>query len=129
YYRKGMLNSDMAAAMEENHVPKRGAPIYGDCAEPKTIADLGTYGYNVKPCYKATRKAEQLQLMKGYKIFVTKDSLNWIREARGYVWQKDKDGRALNEPIAVNDHLMDASRYSVVSWLYETQGKGNYSFS
>lgn len=129
YYRKGMLNSDMAAEMETAAVPKHGSPIYGDCAEPKTIAELGTYGYNVKPCYKATRKAEQLQLMKGYKIFVTKDSLNWIREARGYVWQKDKDGRALNEPIAVNDHLMDASRYSVVSWLYETQGKGNYSFS
>ena len=129
YYRKGMLNSDMAAAMEENHVPKRGAPIYGDCAEPKTIADLGTYGYNVKPCYKATRKAEQLQQMKGWKIYVTKRSVNLIREFRAYTWQSDKDGNRLNEPIGINDHAIDAARYSVTSWLYETQGKGNYSFS
>ena len=47
YYRKGMLNADMAREMESAGVPKRGTPIFGDCAEPKTIADLCTYGYNV----------------------------------------------------------------------------------
>lgn len=126
YYRKGMLNSDMAAEMEAANVPKRSTPIFGDCAEPKTIADLCTYGFNVKPCYKATRKAEQLQQMKGWKIYVTKRSLNLIRELRGYTWQKDKDGKQLNEPIGVNDHAIDAARYSVTSWLYEYQGKGQY---
>lgn len=128
YYRKGMLNADMAHAMNEAGVPAHGAPIFGDCAEPKTIADLCGYGFNVKPCYKATRKAEQLQEMKGWKMYITKRSLNLIREARGYTWQKDKDGKSLNEPIAVNDHLMDAARYSVTSWLYEHQNKGKYSF-
>ena len=128
YYRKGMLNSDMAAEMESAGVPKRSAPIFGDCAEPKTIADLCTYGFNVKPCYKATRKAEQLQQMKGWKIYVTKRSVNLIRELRGYTWQTDKDGKQLNEPIATNDHAIDAARYSVTSWLYEYQGKGQYCF-
>ena len=128
YYRKGMLNADMAAEMESAGVPKRGAPIFGDCAEPKTIAELCTFGYNVKPCYKATRKAEQLQQMKGWKIYITKRSLNLIREMRGYTWQKDKDGKQLNEPIATNDHAIDAARYSVTSWLYEYQGKGQYCF-
>jgi len=128
YYRKGMLNADMAAEMESAGVPKRGAPIFGDCAEPKTIAELCTYGYNVKPCYKATRKAEQLQQMKGWKMYITKRSLNLIREMRGYTWQKDKDGKQLNEPIATNDHAIDAARYSVTSWLYEYQGKGQYCF-
>ena len=126
YFRKGMLNSDMAAEMEAANVPKRSTPIFGDCAEPKTIADLCTYGFNVKPCYKATRKAEQLQQMKDWKIYVTKRSLNLIRELRGYTWQKDKDGKQLNEPIGVNDHAIDAARYSVTSWLYEYQGKGQY---
>ena len=128
YYRKGMLNSDMAAEMESAGVPKRSVPIFGDCAEPKTIADLCTYGFNVKPCYKATRKAEQLQQMKGWKIYVTKRSVNLIRELRGYTWQTDKDGKRLNEPIGINDHCLDAARYSVTTWLYENANKGRYSF-
>lgn len=128
YYRKGMLNSDMAAEMESAGVPKRSIPIFGDCAEPKTIADLCTYGFNVKPCYKATRKAEQLQQMKGWKIYVTKRSVNLIRELRGYTWQTDKDGKRLNEPIGINDHCLDAARYSVTTWLYENANKGRYSF-
>jgi phage terminase large subunit len=128
YYRKGMLNADMAREMEGAGVPKRGTPIFGDCAEPKTIAELCTYGYNVQPCYKATRKAEQLQEMRGWKIYVTKRSLNLIRELRGYVWQTDKDGKQLNEPIGVNDHTLDAARYSVTSWLYQYRGRGQYCF-
>ena len=128
YYRKGMLNADMAREMENAGVPKRGTPIFGDCAEPKTIAELCTYGYNVQPCYKATRKAEQLQEMRGWKIYVTKRSLNLIRELRGYVWQTDKDGHTLNEPIGVNDHTLDAARYSVTSWLYQYRGRGQYCF-
>ena len=128
YYRKGMLNADMAREMESAGVPKRGTPIFGDCAEPKTIAELCTYGYNVQPCYKATRKAEQLQEMRGWKIYVTKRSLNLIRELRGYVWQTDKDGKQLNEPIGVNDHTLDAARYSVTSWLYQYRGRGQYCF-
>lgn len=115
-YRKGMLNADMAAVMKEQKV-SRTAAVYGDAAEPKTIEELHRYGYNVQPCYKATKKAEQLQAMRGYRLVVTKRSLNLIRELRGYVWAQDKDGRLLNEPIAVNDHAMDAMRYSVFQHL------------
>lgn len=111
-YRKGMLNADMAAMMKEQKV-SRTAPVYCDAAEPKTIEELHRYGFNTLPCYKATRKAEQLQAMRGYRMKVTKRSLNGIRELRGYVWAKDKDGAMLNEPIAVNDHFMDAARYAV----------------
>lgn len=114
YYRTGMLNSDMAAEMKRNDV-SRSVPIYGDCAEPKTIEELHRYGYNVQPCYKATRKAEQLQMMRGYTLYVTKQSVNLIRELRGYVWQTDKDGKMLNEPSPFNDHAIDALRYGVVS--------------
>lgn len=128
YYRKGMLNADMAAAMKDEGIPLRAFPIFADCAEPKTIAELCGYGYNVRPCYKATRKAEQLQAMRGWHIYVTKRSLNLIRELRGYVWQKDRDGNAVNEPIGINDHAIDAARYSFTTWLYEHQNKGRYSF-
>jgi phage terminase large subunit len=109
FYRTGMLNSDMAAAMKEAGVGRK--TVYADAAEPKTIEELRRYGFNVRPCYKATRKAEQLQAMKGYRQKITKRSLNLIREHRGYTWQRDKDGSYLNEPVAVQDHAEDGFRY------------------
>lgn len=126
-YRRGMLNADIARTMEEAQVPKRSTPIFADCAEPKTIAELASYGWNVRPCYKATRKAEQIQVLKGYHINITKRSLNTIKEARGYVWQKDKDGSPINEPTPINDHAMDAFRYGCFTFLSEYKNKGHYN--
>lgn len=123
-FRKGMLNEDIAAVLKAENAK---APIYADSAEPKTNADISRYGFNVTGSYKATKKAEQLQLIKGYKLKVTKRSLNIIRELRGYTWQKDKNGDLLNEPIGVQDHSMDAFRYGVFPYL-ENQAKGKYCF-
>lgn len=123
-FRKGMLNEDIAAVLKAENAK---APIYADSAEPKTNADISRYGFNVTGSYKATKKAEQLQLIKGYKLKVTKRSLNIIRELRGYTWQKDKNGELLNEPIGVQDHSMDAFRYGVFPYL-ENQAKGKYCF-
>lgn len=109
-YRTGMLNHEIAEELKACEVGRR--TIYADAAEPKTIEELRRYGLNVQPCYKATRKAEQLQAMKGYTLYVTKRSLNLIREHRSYTWQKDKDGNYMNEPIGVMDHAEDAARYS-----------------
>ena len=127
FYRRGMLNSDMAAAMEAAGVPKRSTMIFADCAETKTIAELAGYGWNILPCYKATRKAEQLQKLKGYKICVTKRSLNAIREFREYCWMRTKDGQWLNEPQASNDHYMDCFRYACFTFLSQYASAGQYS--
>lgn len=124
-YRKGLMNSDIAAVLKSANV-ERTTPIFCDCAEPKTIAELHAYGYNAKPCYKATRKAEQLQAIRGYALYVTKQSVDAIKEFRGYIWDKDKDGKPLNEPIPINDHFMDAFRYGVFTFLSEYSGKGQY---
>lgn len=128
FYQRGMLNGDIAAAMENEGIAKHSTMVFADCAEPKTIAELCTYGWNVLPCYKATRKAEQIQRLRGYKLFVTKRSTNTIRELRGYVWAKDKDGNNLNEPIAFADHAMDAFRYGIFSYLSEYAQAGQYCF-
>ena len=68
-----------------------------------------------------------MQRVRGYKLHVTKRSLNLIRELRGYTWMKDKDGNALNEPIAVNDHAMDAMRYGIFTYL-TNYASGEYAF-
>lgn len=127
FYRRGMLNEDLAAAMAEGGVPLGGAPVFADSAEPKTNATLEGYGYNIRPSYKATRKAEQLQMLRGWRLKVTKRSLDTIRELRGYCWAKDREGRPLNEPQAFQDHAMDAMRYAIVTFLVDYAGAGEYN--
>lgn len=124
-YGRGMLNSDIIKVLREQGI-SRTTPIYADCAEPKTIAEIHSAGYNCKPCYKAGKKAEQIQAIKGYTLYITKRSINLLKEVRGYTWDKDKDGEFLNEPIAVLDHGMDAFRYGV--FLHITNNnKGKYN--
>lgn len=111
-YRTGMLNEDIAAVMKQEGIG-RAVRVYGDSAEPKTNETIRRYGFNIEGSYKATKIAEQLQAMKGYKIYVTKRSLNLIRELRGYVWMRDKNGEWLNEPVDILNHAIDAARYAV----------------
>ena len=127
FYATRLLNDDMARLMEDAQVP-RNALIFADCAEPKTIADLSRYGFNVLPCDKGRRKAEQLQLMKGYTLAVTKDSVEGIKELRGYTWAKDRAGKLLNEPIGINDHFIDALRYGFVTYLANYGGGWGLGF-
>ena len=111
-YRTGMLNEDIAAVMKQEGIG-RAVRVYADSAEPKTNETIRRYGFNIEGSYKATKIAEQLQAMKGYKIYVTKRSLNLIRELRGYVWMRDKNGEWLNEPVDILNHAIDAARYAV----------------
>jgi phage terminase large subunit len=67
--------------------------------------------------------------MQGWKIFVTKDSLNLIEELRNYTWAKDKDGNLLNHPIDKWNHLLDALRYAVWTRFGQRAGQGQYCVS
>ena len=95
-YRTGMLNRDIIRTLDAYKVPKRTIPIFADAAEPKSIAEIAQAGFNCKPSYKATRKAEQIAFMQQYKMFITKRGVEGIKEARNYCWAKEKDGRPLS---------------------------------
>lgn len=125
-YRTGMLNRDIIRTLDAYHVPKRAIPIFADAAEPKSIAEIAQAGFNCKPSYKATRKAEQIAFMQQYKLFITKRSVEGIKETRNYCWAKDKDGRPLNEPQAFADHFMDAMRYASYSPFADFRKSGHY---
>ncbi len=55
--------------------------------------------------------------IKDMEFFVTERSYNLITELRKYVWDKDKDGNYINEPVDEYNHLMDAIRYYVLGCL------------
>ena len=107
-YKTHMQNRHIIQDLLEDGVGNR-VEIYADCAEPKSIADIKEAGFNVIPCdksapVKSDKLKFQLQWMQGWKLYVTKDSIDLIRELRNYVWAKDKDGNPLNEPIDKFNH-------------------------
>lgn len=116
-YQTAMLNRHIVEDLRSDGVTK-AVPIYADCAEPKSIAEIREGGFNIIPCSKdAPVRSEklrfQIQWMQGWKLHVTKDSLNLIKELRNYVWEKDINGNNLNYPIDKYNHLLDAARYGL----------------
>lgn len=112
----------------------RHVEVFADCAEPKSIKDIQDAGFNVRACdkdapVKSDKLKFQLQWMQGWKLYVTKDSLNLIEELRNYTWAKDKDGNLLNQPIDKFNHLLDAMRYAVWTRFGERAGQGQYHVS
>ena len=107
-YRTHMQNRHIIEDLKEDNVGRR-VEIFADCAEPKSIQDIIDGGFNVTACdkdapVKSDKLKFQLQWMQGWKLFVTKDSLNLIEELRNYTWAKDKDGNLLNQPIDKFNH-------------------------
>jgi phage terminase large subunit len=111
-YQTGLRNADIARLA----LPEVGRlSVYADSAEPKTIDDLYLSGMNIHAVVKGRDSVMWgIDLMKQYKIKVTKRSINLIKELRNYTYAKDKEGKSLNQPIDAFNHAIDSSRYCVM---------------
>ena len=132
-YKRRMTNPMIAERLKSAGLNNR-VEVFADCAEPKSIAEITQAGLNIKACdkdapVKSDKLKFQLNWMQGWKLFVTKDSLNLIEELRNYTWAKDKDGNPLNIPIDKFNHLLDALRYGVWSKFGQRAGYGQYNIS
>jgi phage terminase large subunit len=122
-YKKGLLNSEISNLLKANNVNEI---VYADSAEPKSIAELNSYGHNVLPVSKGKDSILfGLNLINQNKVYVTSRSKNLINELRNYIWQTDKTGIKMNRPIDAYNHAIDAMRYAMTSQL-ENPHKGNY---
>jgi phage terminase large subunit len=122
-YQKGLLNSDISDLLKTNGVQDI---VYADSAEPKSIAELNSYGHNVLPVSKGRDSIVYgLNLINQNKVYVTSRSKNLINELRNYIWMTDKQGNKLNKPIDAYNHAIDAMRYAITSQL-ENPNKGTY---
>lgn len=113
FYRVGMLNRDIAAMMQQSGVRKNYDEIIADSAEPKSIDEIRLSGFNVKPAVKGPDSISAgIDRLKSKKLFITKRSVNLIRELRNYAWVTDKNGDPTNKPIDAFNHGIDALRYA-----------------
>lgn len=133
-YRTGMLNADITAALQEAQL-QRHTHVWADAAEPKSIAEIGRAGgFNIRACDKSapvrsSRLTFQLQWMQGWTLYVTKASVNLIKELRNYTWAKDRDGNLTNVPIDTWNHACDAMRYAAYSEIAGNKGTYHISFN
>ena len=115
-YEKRLTNTDLAIKIKEFGVSRQDE-IICDSAEPKAIEELYRSGLNAKPAKKGAGIHLGIDIMRRYKLNITKDSLNAIKEFRSYKWATDKNGDVLNTPVKINDHLVDATRYLCLNKL------------
>lgn len=120
-YRKGMLNSDISKVLPKN------VNIYADSAEPKSIQELRTYGFNIFPVTKGADSINYgISVMQEQEYLVTAGSQNLIKEFRSYTWATDKTGQRLNKPIDFNNHGIDATRYHEMETIGLNKNQGQY---
>jgi phage terminase large subunit len=111
-YGKEMLNKTIADTLKQ--YPR--ALIIADSAEPKSIAEIKSYGLNIVGATKGKDSVNNgIQLVQAQRISVTSRSLNVIKEYRNFLWLTDRDGKSLNTPDHEYSHAMDAIRYPIVS--------------
>jgi len=112
-YMKGLGNKEIADILKNNKM----CLTIADSAEPKSIDEIRAYGINIMSATKGQGSVNQgIQYVQQQKISITKRSVNLIKEYEGYMWIKDKDGRVVNEPMDIFNHLMDALRYAFSSF-------------
>jgi phage terminase large subunit len=122
-YKKGLLNNDISNLLKANNV---NDIIYADSAEPKSIAELNSYGHNVLPVSKGKDSIVYgINLINQNNIYITSRSKNLKNELCNYIWLTDKSGVKMNKPIDAYNHAIDAMRYAITSQL-EDPNKGNY---
>jgi phage terminase large subunit len=123
-YEVGLDNFELRDRLKELQISRK-ATIWADAADPKSIAELRKFGYNVRAAKKGPDSVKfGIGLLKRYPINLTFDSSNWRKEAINYKWAEDKDGNALNTPVDLYNHCWDAARYWAIESLPDIKPRG-----
>jgi hypothetical protein len=95
-------------------LPRSVSRYWCDPSRPESIAELNNGGFNASPCVHLGKhpKHEGIdkvnERIRTGRLKVSRRCINLIREAGGYVFDKDGD------PVDVDNHACDALRYLVV---------------
>lgn len=118
-YSTGLTNPEIAAKAKAAGITRQ-QQIIADCAEPKSIKELQAQGLWVTPSPKgADSIISGIDILKRYRIHVTRRSIGIISNLRAYKWDKDRDGNMTNKPEDKNNHGIDAIRYVGLAKLKE----------
>jgi phage terminase large subunit len=124
-YSTGLTNQDIADKLRTLGIT-RAWEIVADSAEPKSIEEIYRLGFNIKPAEKGPDSVRNgIDILKRFKLQITKDSTNLIKELRSYTWATDKEGKNTGVPIDSFNHACDAMRYVALNKL-RVSNSGKY---
>ncbi|MBS1500818.1 MAG: terminase large subunit [Bacteroidetes bacterium] len=116
-YQTGLTNPDISCKLREAGLSKR-TEIIADSAEPKSIEELRRMGWRMVPAKKGPDSVQaSIDILKRYKLNITRNSMNLRNEIGRYKWKTDRSGRVLNEPADSWNHLIDPLRYVALNKL------------
>ena len=125
-YSKGLTNQDIAQRLRELNITRQ-TEIIADSAEPKSIEELHRQNFNVKGAKKGADSINMgIDVLRRFKLHITKNSTNTLNEFKYYKWLTDKNGHIVNKPATnQQDHIIDAVRYVALNKLM-TNHSGKY---
>lgn len=92
--------------------------IIADSSEPKSIEEIARLGWNIQGAKKGPDSIQNsIDILKRYKINITRRSVNLRKELNRYKWRVDRSGKTLNEPVDSWNHLIDPLRYVALNKL------------
>lgn len=114
-YETKLTTNDLIERYKSIGMTKTGI-IYCDAAEPKTIEELCRAGYNAVSADKDV--TEGIRKVKSMPLFITRRSIDMIKEIKSYKWKMKTDPtdgkeKATDEPVKFMDHAMDGLRYGI----------------
>lgn len=117
FYEKGLSNRKIYEKISAMGYSKER--ITADSAEPKSIDELRSLGLrHISGAKKGKDSiANGIQWIQDLEIIIHPRCVNFLTEISNYTWDKDKFGNALNRPIDDFNHLMDAMRYALESFI------------
>lgn len=115
-YQRQMTNPDIANRLKE--LKKDREETIFDSSEPKSIKELQNLQINVVPAEKgADSIRNSIDILKRYKINITANSVDLIKEIKTYKWVLDKSANPTQVPVDFNNHAIDALRYVALNKL------------
>jgi len=111
-YLRGLTNNELIPMVGEKASAR--TLIVADSSEPDRIKEFKQHGYYIRGAEKGPGSVKAgLDWAKRKKIHIHPDCANFVKEIQGYKYREDKDGNVYDEPVDINNHLMDAFRYAL----------------
>lgn len=117
-YKTHLLSSQIVKEIDKRGL--RGARIYADSAEPRTIAELKSRGVTgVRPAYKGKNSIRSgIDFMQDLRaIYIHPSCTHTVEEFALYCYAKDSNGNWKDDPEDANNHSIDAIRYALTDYI------------
>jgi phage terminase large subunit len=116
-YETHLTNPDISERLTSMGISKKTI-IIADSAEPKSIEELRRLGWYIIGVKKGADSIKNsIDILKRYRLNITRNSINLRNELSRYKWRVDNSGRTINEPVDHWNHLIDPLRYIALNKL------------